>query len=804
MILEPKPSYFSVFFRAALALLGTLWLLRIFEYTAIASKSFTVAAWRFELLGLLYDTWFWLIWCTVLFFPLRLIFQKKEKLFFRVFHSLNLVLLICFLGLLITFSERNTPFDHELFTRNSKDTIDTVKQMLASGIKPYIPFLIYLPAYFILYQGVTKKINIRAGVKKTGQALMLLASIGVLFTNPSPSWFKQRSAYYLSVNKFSYWVQDSFRFLTSRYRKKNVNLPEEIAFYQSNQPFHFTSSQYPLLHKNEEEDVLGPFFNLKPTPPNIVLLVVEGLSRDFSGNHAYAGSFTPFLDSLSNHSLTWDNFVSTAPGTFAAHPAITGSLPYGKRGFSVINVLPDHLSLVKILRNNGYYSRFLVGFNPDFDNMGGYIRAQGTDFVLWRYPSKYKEMGIGKEGWGMGYPDDALYSRSFEVMDSIPRYPFFNMYHTGTTHMPYLFDQKAQYEKKFDAKLKTMQVPASIKRTLAETKDVLVTFMFSDDCIRKFFHDFSKRPEYANTIFLITGDHHIGSFPATSEIDDYHVPLIIYSPLLKRAQRFLSVNTHNNIAPTLAAFLSKNYAFKNRPKEVHWLSDVLDTAQQFRNIHSMPFMSWSREILDYIYQDYFLSGDQLYRMKNGLLLEKIENDTLQEQITRLRENFKVINNYVCDSNRIYPKKQDLLPGKPELLAEITDTSVRHIYTRLNDTSVMPLYKIPPGYRYLYVAFTAEVNIAGENFDDYPTLRFAMIDTKNKGMKFLYWSKRDLATLTASDFQPKKWNSIIATDLFTMDDYKTVKNLHLDMALYNEPNPVDLLIHNMRVKVYGIR
>ncbi|MES2003717.1 MAG: LTA synthase family protein [Bacteroidota bacterium] len=779
-------------------------MLRVFEYVTVASKSFTRSSWRFELLGLVYDTWFWLIWCVILFLPLWLLHRSKEKAASIVFHVLNVLLLMCFLGLLITFSERNSPFDHELFTRNAKDTIDTVKQMLAGGIKPYIPFIIYLPVYFILYNGVTKKIRVSKKPFLLLSCVSILALCFLPFANPSPNWFKQNSAYYLTVNKFSYWVQDSYRFLSGKNKKPDINLPEEIAFYHDNQPFHFTSSQYPLLHRNDDADVLGSFFNLKPSPPNIVLLVVEGLSRDFSGANAYAGSFTPFLDSLSNKSLTWDNFVSTAPGTFAAHPAITGSLPYGKRGFSVINVMPDHLSLVKILRNNGYYSRFLVGFNPDFDNMGGYIRAQGTDFVLWKYPSKYKEMGIGKEGWGMGYPDDALYNRSFEVMDSVPRYPYFNMYHTGTTHMPYLFDQKAEYEKKFDQKLTTMKVSAGIKRTLKETKEVLVTFMFSDDCIRKFFSDYSKRPEYGNTIFIITGDHHIGSFPATSEIDDYHVPLIIYSPMLKQGQKFMSVNSHNNIAPTFAAFLSKNFHFKNEPQEVHWMGEVLDTAKAFRNIHSMPFMSWSREITDYIYKDYFISGEQLYKLKPDLSQEKINNDTLLQYITRLRENFKVINNYVCDSNRIYPKKRDLLPGKQLLIDDYVDSTTRHIYTKLNDTSVMPLYKIPPAYRYLYVEFTAEVNIQGENFDDYPTLRFAMIDTKNKGMKFLYWSKRDLATLSQSDFIPKQWNAISATDLFTMSDYNKVKDLHLDMALYNEPWPVDLLLRKMRVRVYGIR
>src|SRR6478609_687917 len=107
-------------------------------------------------------------------------------------------------------------------------------------------------------------------------------------------------------------------------------------------------------------------------------------------------------------------------------------------------------------------------------------------------------MGVGKEGWSMGYPDDALYSRSFEVMDSLRQTPYLNIFHTGTTHLPYLFEQKSLYEKKFDQKIATMHVTPAIKKTLKQTKEVLVTFMFSDDCLRKFFSDYAKRPEFEN------------------------------------------------------------------------------------------------------------------------------------------------------------------------------------------------------------------------------------------------------------------------------------------------------------------
>lgn len=808
--MEPgKKLFFKQYSAIAFSLLITLCLIRVYEYFSIASKSFVAHSYRFELEGLLYDIWLWLIYCFVFFIPFFLLYRIKEKIATVTFHVINIILIICYIALIITFSERNTPFDHELFTRNGNDSMVTVKQMMTGGFKVYSPFVLYTVFYFFIYYKVFNKIKIPQALLWPA-GLFSLASVALIkYSNPSPSWFRQNAAYYLTSNKLCYWLQDTYRYFTTKnnyvvHKLNNKELEAAVDLYQQNQPFEFTSKEFPLLHKNNEPDVLGNFFNFKKEKPNIVILVVEGLSRDFSGENAYAGSFTPFLDSLSKKSLVWDNFLSTAPGTFAAHPSISGSLPYAKNGFSIMNVMPDHLSLIKILKANGYYTNFMIGFNPDFDNMGGYIRLQGTDFILSRYPAKYKEMGVGKEGWSMGYPDDALYSRSFEVLDSINKKPYLSIYHTGTTHMPYLFEQSPIYSALFDKKIKTMKVSADIKRTLKETKEVLLTFMFSDDCLKKFFEDYSKRTEYDNTIFFIVGDHHIGSFPSTGDIDDYHVPFIIYSPMLKKSQRFLSVNSHLNITPTILAMMNKNFSLNYWPEEVHWMGSVMDTCTSFRNIHSMPFMWWSRDINDYLYKDYFLSEDQLYKLTPDLLEEKYENDSLKNYITRLRENFKVINSYVCENNKIYPGEKNFLPGNKKLLEEFSDTSSKLFFSRSPDTSLAPFYKIPEGYKYLYVEFSALTNLPGKETNDHPTIRFALIDNKNNDQNYLYYSKRDIVTLSKGNFQMGKWNAITATDLFTLDDYKNVNDLNFETAIYTDSIPINLKMKDVKIRVYGIK
>ena len=805
---EEASVFFQKYFKGILALLIAVCLIRFTEYFYIASKSFVNHTYLFEMAGWIYDAWACLIYGLVFLLPYFLLRLINKKLSTIVFHCINVLLLIVYLSLIVVFSERNTPFDHEMFTRSLRESWLTTRQMMTSGFLLYLPFILYITIYFFSYRVLLTKAQFGRRFM-LGMGLLALVSVSLIkYANPPEKWFQQTSAYYFTTNKFSFWVADTYHYFTTKDqfdagKLNSEQLAAEIDFYQKNQPFEFTSKEYPLLHVNNSKDVLGSFFNLKATPPNIVILVVEGLSRDFSGERAYAGSFTPFLDSLSKQSLSWDNFLSTAPGTFAAHPAISGSLPYGKRGFSLINVMPDHLSLINILKSNGYHTKFLIGFNPDFDNMGGYMRLQGTDMILSKYGSKYKEMGVGSEGWSMGYPDDALFSRSFEVMDSLPQTPYLNIYHTATTHMPYLFEQQHIYEKKFDKKIKTMAVTPAIKKTLKECKTVLVTYMFSDDCIRDFLAKYAKRPDYANTIFFITGDHHIGSFPSTGAIDDYHVPLIVFSPMLKAPKKFYSVNSHNNLAPTITALVLNNYALPNKPKEVHWLADVMDTCPTFRNIQSMPFMEWSREITDYIYKDYLISGTQLYKLTPDLLQERADNDSIKNHMIRLLNNFKIINSYVTENNKVFPAKQAVLPGERELIFSYSDSAAKTYFLKLSDTSIIPVFKVPKNYQYLYVELSAETNLLTPGLEDQPSFRLAMIDTLNRGRNFVYWTHHNIVQMSKGDYVEKKWNAVSTNDLFTLSDYKAYTHMIFDLSFYTQITPLNLQLRNLTIKVYGV-
>jgi uncharacterized sulfatase len=805
-LIQFAKKYIAVLFALAISFC----LIRTYEYILIAHKSFISHAILYEFVGLLYDIWIISLYGIFLVPIIGLLWLSNQKMAINIFHVLNVILIITYISLLNVFSERNTPFDHEIYTRSIQESWTTSKQMMTSSLWVFIPFVLYISTYFFIFNKWFKGIHIGNNSLKAVSLIILLSLVFMGYSNPNEDKFEDEKAYYFTANKFTYWINDTYQYFKNldRFNSDKLSpeaLRKEIDFYQENQGFAFTSKEYPLLRKNENKDVIGGFFNLTPSaPPNIVIVVVEGLSRDFSGANAYAGSFTPFLDDLSKRSLVWDNFLSTAPGTFAAHPAISGSLPYGKRGFSVINVMPDHLSLIKILRSNGYHSKFLIGFNPDFDNMGGYMRLQGTDMILLDYPAKYKMMGIGAEGWTMGYPDDALFNRSFEVMDSLKHQPYLNIYHTATTHMPYLFDQQAAYGKRFDKKMEGIPNSNPIKKTLKETKQVLVTYMFSDDCLKDFFKKYSKRPEYGNTIFFIMGDHHIGSFPSTNGLDDYHVPLIVYSPMLKQPKKFYSINSHNNIGPTITNMVLANYPqWHNVPDEVHWLTDVMDTAQKFRNIHSMPFMEWSRAISDYIYKDYYLSGKQLYKIDSNLGLTKIKNDTLKEHVTKLINNYKLINDYVTTKNKIYPAKKSIATMPKDLILDYKNPALGTINTNSPDTSLMPEIKVPPAYKYLFVEMSAKINLLLPGLEDQPAVRFALIDTTKGNRNFVFWTNHNIVQMSKGDYIEKQWNEVSVTDMMTLDSYKKFKHLVFDLSFYNGKTTY-LQMKDLNLKVYGVK
>ena len=795
------------YLKICLPLAVVFYLLRFYEYFTSGIKLATnhnffviIVKWLF------FDTYTWLVYIAILFIPFLLLYLIHKNIGRYFLLIVNGLTILGFFGLLVVFSERLVPFDHELFVRKASESFSVVENTFTGRFLFISPIFIYIIVYVILYKSKLLQKSSKTVFSLTIAVLSVCSLLIFCITKPSTKKYSQVQDYYLVSNKLQYFIADSYAFLFKNvkidFNKTNKeDIAKEIDFYENSHEHHYVDKEYPLLYMDEPKNVLKDFFRQSDTVPNIVILIVEGLSRDFSGDDANAGSFTPFLDSLASNSLSWYNALSSAQGTFGSAPSILGSLPFGERGFSLLMVPPEHISLIKILKRNNWQSYYFTGADLNFDNFGSFLRLQGTSYILTRFGPKYKRMGLDKDGMSTGYPDDALFERSLQVLDSIHKTPYLSVYLTVTTHSPYIFAQSKQYEKLFEKVLESRKLSESRKRYLRMYKPLWASFLFTDNCLRNFFASYRKRKEYKNTIFIITGDHHHGFYPTRNEIDDYNVPLIIYSPLLKKAVKFNSVNSHLNITPTVLSYLKNSYHLKYYPRYVPWLADELDTCRTFRNIHQIPFMLTNRDINDYLDNNYYIGGNQLYKLTPGLNLVPIENDEGWSRMNKLRENFKFINSYVCQNNKLFPSSENIFETKAQELQTFTIPAEHEIPQHEIYQYLITHYQPPSNIKKIVIEVSFSLMFDSAQLELLPHL-FTFINSADNQRELLASSKNIYEFVRI----PKKkgeWSVYKDEDMFDFSNYPDPKGHILKVAFFNH-DEIKMKIKDLTIKFLGIK
>jgi phosphoglycerol transferase MdoB-like AlkP superfamily enzyme len=413
---------------------------------------------------------------------------------------------------------------------------------------------------------------------------------------------------------------------------------------------------YPFLHTTDSTDVLSPYFSKDNTPPNIVILLVEGLGRAFSNKGAYLGSFTPFIDSLSDHSLYWENFLSEGGRTFAVLPSLLSSAPFGKNGFGELgDAMPKHLSILNVLKKNGYNTSFYYGGDAKFDNMDPFLQKNAIDAINDEktYPAGYTKMPASASGFSWGYGDKELFRRYFETKQPAGQ-PYASVVLTVSTHNPFLINEQSRYLQSVEERMSVLQFDETKKQQYRNYKMQYASILYMNDAVQEFISQYKKRPDFKNTVFIITGDHRMPEIPMITKIDRYHVPMLIYSPLLKRTAKFSSVSTHFDIAPSLLAWLKNGYGFQV-PDTVSWMGSGLDTSRQFRNIHSYPIMQTKNDLVDFVAGGYLLNGGNLYKLDAKMGLDPVVDKDKERQMKSLFKRFKARNN-------AFTKNPQLVPG----------------------------------------------------------------------------------------------------------------------------------------------
>jgi uncharacterized sulfatase len=420
--------------------------------------------------------------------------------------------------------------------------------------------------------------------------------------------------------------------------------------------FEYISKDYPFLHKFNTPDLLGSSFNKQKEQPNFVFIVVESLGRAYSGDGAYLGSFTPFLDSLMQHSLYFENMLSTSGRTFSVIPSLMGSLPFGEKGFCEMgDKMPPVQSLISLLKPYGYKSSFTYGGDANFDNMALFLKKQKIDVVSDKtgFGTEYEKLPAKANGFSWGYGDKAIFKKYLADLNAKPAGPRVDIILTLSMHDPFLIKEQDLYNDKFDKRNASLSLSAEKKEYNKLYKAQFATMLYFDDALKGFFKEYAKRKDFANTIFIITGDHRMPEIPISTQLDRFHVPLVIWSPMIKTPRDIKSISTHFDVLPSLLAFLHTNYNMKF-PTSVSFVGHGLDMEPTFRNIHSYPLMRNKNELMDFISGEFFLSGSDLYKIYPTLDIEPVTDTKQLNKLQQQFELFKKMNTEATSTQHLLP------------------------------------------------------------------------------------------------------------------------------------------------------
>ena len=635
------------YLKVIMALMITFWMLSLGEVFIQVNGGKTSVS-KLIAFKLLNDTWA-IISIGLIYIPILLLLNVgKKKYGQRVFVILAVLLVLGNLSLIKYSLTTLLNLGADFLGYSLDDIFKTVASQEASAsLLSYTPFLLFPILFLLILYFFNKKVSNSVLPKILSMLFLIVMSCRFLVVD-----FKED----VYQNKVYFLAEDIISYKISKLKNNTYNVSE--------------TNVYPLLNTSgKTKDVLSPFFNLQQKKPNIVVVALEGLGAEFVDGNNYSG-FTPYLDRLISKSLYWENFLNTTGRTFGVLPSLIGSLPFGDTGFLEIPETPAHISLFSVLQENGYATSYFTGTQSSFDKIINFLEYNEVENIIDenKFENSYQKVNGNSGGFSWGYPDGELFKKMLNTFNE-KQEPRFDVVLTLSTHEPFTIPNAEIYQAKVDSVFDTSK---NIKLTRSEvdaSKEIFAALLYTDQSLEEFMKAYEKRDDFQNTIFIFTGDHRLIPIAQKDKLCRFHVPLIIYSPMLKKPQRFKSVSSHLDVAPSLVSFLSSN-SFIAPVEQTAWLGKGLDTAKNFRNTHQIGLMRYKGGLKDFIFKDFLYSSGDLYKISNNFSVKKVKNDKMLSQIVDSFNAYKTINNYVTSQNKIYPPLANKIQKKKiELTAE---------------------------------------------------------------------------------------------------------------------------------------
>lgn len=362
---------------------------------------------------------------------------------------------------------------------------------------------------------------------------------------------------------------------------------------------------------------------------NVVVLIVESFGREYIGGFnkwldggKYRG-YTPFVDSLMEHSVTYRYSYCNGRKSIDGMPSILSGIPMFVEPFILTPASMNDVSgLARELGRAGYHSAFFHGAENGSMGFQAFARSTGFDEYFGR--TEYdadKRCGGDRDFDGTWAIWDEPFLQFYATKMSEMEQPFVTAVFTASSHHPYV-------------------VPDEYKdRYPEEGIAIHKCIRYTDNALRRFFATASRQPWYRNTLFVITSDHTNLSDHAYYQTDlgGFCSPIIFFDPSgdLHPGMRD-AVAQQIDIMPTVL-----NHLGYNRPYVAFGI-DLFNTPAE-----DTWAVNYQNGIYQYVKGDYLLQFDgketkAMYRFRTDLLLRQNIKGQVPDVEKRMERELKAI------------------------------------------------------------------------------------------------------------------------------------------------------------------
>lgn len=372
---------------------------------------------------------------------------------------------------------------------------------------------------------------------------------------------------------------------------------------------------------------------------DVVIIIVESLSEEYIGklnkekDHKTYKGYTPFIDSLLDHSMYFTNSFANGKRSIEGIPAVVSGIPALMNDAYLTSIFSGNKinSLPILLKKYGYTSSFFHGGKNGTMNFDSYAKLAGFD----KYYGKNEYNNDNDYDGEWGIYDEPFLQYVAKTINS-GRHPSISVIFTLSSHHPYSIP--AKYKNKFPKG--TLEIHESIG--------------YTDYSLKKFFNTFSKMSSFDSTLFVITADHTsiVESAFYQNSYGAYAVPMIYYM--------------HNS-------------SLKGENKIITQQSDILPSVLDLMNYNN-KYTAFGRSVFDTLSSHYAVSyvNDMYQLVKDGYVLQFSNEKPIA--LYDLTNDIHLMNNLIR-SNTIRVKELETF-----LKAYIQTYNERMIKNRLTDTN----------------------------------------------------------------------------------------------------------------------